>query len=321
MKTICELLNISFPIIQGGMAWVATHSIAAAVSEAGGLGIIAAGHAPGEWLREEIRACKQKTNKPFGVNVMLLSPYVDEVAQIVVEEGVKVLTTGAGNPGKYMEAWKKAGIKVIPVIPSVALAKRMESCGADAVVAEGCESGGHIGELTTMALVPQVVDAVSIPVIAAGGIGDGRGVAAAFMLGAKGVQIGTRFLVAKECDIPQSYKDRVIKASDIDAVVTGRSTGHPVRSLRNQLTRQFLQLEKEGAPLEELDKLGVGALRKAAVEGDVMMGSVLAGQISGMIKKEETAYEIIKEMMFTLERSLELRPDGLEQMLKQLENK
>lgn len=297
MNTISNLLGISFPVLQGGMAWIATHSIAAAVSEAGGLGIIAAGHAPADWLREEIRACKKMTDKPFGVNIMLLSPHVEEVVKIVVEEGVKVVTTGAGNPGKYMDVWKAAGIKVIPVVPSVALAKRMEKCGADAVIAEGCESGGHIGELTTMALVPQVVDAVNIPVIAAGGIGDGRGVAAAFMLGAQGVQLGTRFLVAKECNIPDSYKQRVIKASDIEAVVTGRSTGHPVRSLRNQLTRQFINLEKSGASPEELDKLGTGALRRAAIEGDIMNGSVLAGQISGMISKEQTAQEMIEEMM------------------------
>ena len=311
MDTICKLLNITYPIFQGGMAWVATHSIAAAVSNAGGLGIIAAGHAPSEWVREEIRACKAQTDKPFGVNVMLLSPYVDEVMQVIIEEGVKVVTTGAGNPGKYMKDLKAAEVKVIPVVPSVALAKRMERSGADAVIAEGCESGGHIGELTTMALVPQVVDAVSIPVIAAGGIADGRGMAAAFMLGAQGVQIGTRFLVAKECDIPDSYKQRVIKASDIDAVVTGRSTGHPVRSLRNQLTRAFTKLEKEGADQEALDQLGIGALRKAAVEGDVNNGSVLAGQISGMITKEQTTQEIIDEMMSGVKERFSLKVQSI----------
>ena len=321
MKTICDLLGISYLIIQGGMAWVATHSIAAAVSEAGGLGIIAAGHAPSDWLRAEIRACKALTNKPFGVNIMLLSPYVDEVAQVVAEEGVSMVTTGAGNPGKYMELWKSAGIKVIPVVPSVALAKRMEKCGADAVIAEGGESGGHIGELSTMALVPQVVDAVDIPVIAAGGIGDGRGIAAAFMLGAQGVQMGTRFLVAKECDIPDSYKQRVLKASDIDAVVTGRSTGHPVRSLRNQLTREFAQLEKSGATPEELDKFGTGALRRAAVEGDVMRGSVLAGQISGMITKEQTAKEMVEELILELNQVLADKIEGLETMVSQIKNK
>lgn len=311
MDTICKLLNIEYPILQGGMAWVATHSIAAAVSEAGGLGIIAAGHAPSEWVREEIRACKKLTNKPFGVNVMLLSPYVDQVMEVIIEEGVKVVTTGAGNPGKYMEALKAADIKVIPVVPSVALAKRMEKSGADAVIAEGCESGGHIGELTTMALVPQVVDAVNIPVIAAGGIADGRGMAAAFMLGASGVQIGTRFLVAKECAIPDTYKQRVIKASDIDAVVTGRSTGHPVRSLRNQLTRAFAKLEKEGADEKTLDALGVGALRKAAVEGDVNNGSVLAGQIAGMITKEQTTKEIIDDLMTGVKECLGLKVEGI----------
>ncbi len=307
MKTICDLLGISYPIIQGGMAWVATHSIAAAVSEAGGLGIIAAGHATGDWLRNEIKAYKAISNKPFGVNIMLLSPYVDEVANIVVEEGVKVVTTGAGSPAKYIDMWKDAGIKVIPVIPSVALAKRMEKCGADALIAEGTESGGHVGELSTMALVPQVVDAVNIPVIAAGGIGDGRGIAASFMLGASGVQIGTRFLVARECDIPDSYKQRVIKATDLDAVVTGRSTGHPVRSLRNKLTREYSRLEKSGANVEELEKLGTGALRKAAVEGEVMEGSVLAGQISGMITKEQTSKEIIDELMSELTDTLSIK--------------
>ena len=313
MKTICELLNISYPIFQGGMAWVANHSIAAAVSNAGGLGIIAAGHAPGDWVRQEIRACKAKTDKPFGVNVMLLSPYVEEVIQVILEEKVAVVTTGAGNPGKYMEALKGAGIKVIPVVPSVALAKRMEKCGADAVIAEGCESGGHIGELTTMVLVPQVVDAVQIPVIAAGGIADGRGMAAAFMLGANGVQIGTRFLVAKECDIPETYKQRVIKASDIDTVVTGRCTGHPVRCLRNTLTRALQKLEKEGADQEAFDKLGVGALRRAAVEGDVNNGSVLAGQIAGMITKEQSTKEIIEELMSGVKESFKLQVEGINQ--------
>ena len=311
METICKLLNISYPIFQGGMAWVATHSIASAVSNAGGLGIIAAGHAPADWVRKEIRACKEKTNKPFGVNVMLLSPYVEEVIQVILEEKVPVVTTGAGNPGKYMEALKAAGIKVIPVVPSVALAKRMERCGADAVIAEGCESGGHIGELTTMTLVPQVVDAVSIPVIAAGGIADGRGMAAAFMLGASGVQIGTRFLVAEECDIPSSYKERVIKASDIDAVVTGRSTGHPVRCLRNQLTRSLQKIEKEGGSEEEFNKLGVGALRRAAIEGDMQTGSVLAGQIAGMITKEQTTEEIIQELMLGVKEKLNLQVNGI----------
>lgn len=295
-QTICDLLNIQYPILQGGMAWVATHALAAAVSEAGGLGIIAAGSAPPEWVREEIRKCKELTNKPFGVNVMLLSPYAEEVAHIVAEEEVAVVTTGAGNPGKYIEMWKAKGIKIIPVVPSVAIAKRMEKAGADALVAEGCEAGGHIGELTTMALVPQVVDAVSIPVIAAGGVADGRGIAAVMMLGASGVQMGTRFLVAHECPVHPSYKERVLKASDIDAVVTGRSTGHPVRGLRNQLTREYTQLEKSGATPEELDKLGEGALRSAVVDGDISRGAVMAGQVAGLISKEQSAKEIIEEV-------------------------
>jgi enoyl-[acyl-carrier protein] reductase II len=297
MNSITKMLGIQYPIFQGAMAWIANHSIAAAVSEAGGLGILAAGNAPGEWVRNEIRACKAKTNKPFGVNIMLLSPYADEVAKIVVEEGVKVVTTGAGNPGKYMNLWKENGIKVIPVVPSVAIAKKMEQQGADALIAEGCEAGGHVGELTTMVLVPQVASSVGIPVIAAGGIGDGRGFAAALMLGAKGVQVGTRFLVAKECTVHQNYKDRVLKASDIDAVVTGRSTGHPVRSLRNKLTREFIKLEKEGASTQLLEEIGAGALRKAVVEGDIANGSVMSGQIAGMICKEQTTKEIIDELM------------------------
>ena len=311
MNTICELLNISYPIFQGGMAWIATHSIAAAVSNAGGLGIIAAGHAPADWLRKEIRACKAMTNQPFGVNVMLLSPYVDEVMQVIIEENVPVVTTGAGNPGKYMDALKTIGCKVIPVVASVALAKRMERCGADAVIAEGCESGGHIGELTTMTLVPQVVDAVEIPVIAAGGIGDGRGMAAALMLGAKGVQLGTRFLVAKECAIPQSYKERVLKASELDAVVTGRCTGHPVRALRNQLTRALQKIDKEGGNEEQVNALGVGALRKAAIDGDMQNGSVLAGQIAGLISKEQTAKEILEELIKETKHCMNLQIDGI----------
>lgn len=297
MNSICEMLHIQYPIFQGGMAWIANHAIAAAVSEAGGLGIIAAGNAPGEWLRKEIRECKKLTQKPFGVNIMLLSPYADEVAQVVVEEGVKIVTTGAGNPGKYMDVWKENGIKVIPVVPSVAIAKRMAKGGADAIIVEGGEAGGHVGELTTMVLTPQVVDAVDIPVIAAGGIADGRGFAAALMLGAQGVQIGTRFLVAKECQVHQNYKDRVLKASDIDAVVTGRSTGHPVRGLRNKLTRTFDQLEKSGATVEEIEEHGKGALQKAVIEGDVVYGAVMSGQIAGMITKEQTAKEIIDELV------------------------
>ncbi len=278
------------------MAWVATHALAAAVSEAGGLGIIAGGSAPTEWVRDEIRKCKQLTSKPFAVNVMLLSPYADEIAHMLVEEGVKIVTTGAGNPGKYVQMWKDNGIKIIPVVPSVAIARRMEKGGADAVIVEGCEAGGHIGELTTMALVPQASQALSIPVIAAGGIADGRGVAAAFMLGAQGVQMGTRFLVAHESPAHANYKARVIKASDIDAVVTGRSTGHPVRSLKNKLTREFVKLEKECIDPAELDKLGAGALQSAVVDGNVSEGAVMAGQISGLITKEQSAKEIIEEV-------------------------
>ena len=305
MKTrITELLGIEYPIIQGGMAWVAESHLAAAVSAAGGLGLIGGANAPAEVIRNYIREVKAVTDKPFGVNVMLMSPYADEVAKVIVEEGVKVVTTGAGNPEKYMEMWKAAGIKVIPVVDSVALAKRMERYGADAVVAEGTESGGHIGEATTMTLVPQVVDAVSIPVIAAGGIGDGRGIAAAFMLGAEAVQMGTRFLVAKECTVHQNYKDRVLKAKDIDSTVTGRTHGHPVRCLRNQMTREYVKLENEGKSFEELEYLTLGTLRKAVQEGDVTNGTVMAGQIAGMVSKEQTCKEMIDEMMAQAETLL-----------------
>jgi enoyl-[acyl-carrier protein] reductase II len=297
-------LGVEYPIIQGGMAWVADSSLASAVSNAGGLGIIAAANAPVDYIRDEIRKTKQLTDKPFGVNIMLLSENVDAVAQLVCEEGVKVVTTGAGNPGKYMELWKSHGIKVIPVVPSVGLAKRMERAGADAVIAEGCESGGHIGELTTMALVPQVVDAVNIPVIAAGGIGDGRGVAAAFMLGVQGVQVGTRFLVANECTIHENYKKKILNAKDIDAVVTGRSTGHPIRVLKNKLSRQFQKLEKENASVEELEELGRGCLPRAVREGDVEMGSVMAGQIAGLVKCEQSCKEIIEEMFAQAEEAI-----------------
>ncbi len=308
MKTrITELLGIECPIIQGGMAWVAESHLAAAVSAAGGLGLIGGANAPAEVIRNYIREVKAATDKPFGVNVMLMSPYADEVAKVVVEEGVKVVTTGAGNPEKYMEMWKAAGIKVIPVVASVALAKRMERYGADAVVAEGTESGGHIGEATTMTLVPQVVDAVSIPVIAAGGIADGRGIAAAFMLGAEAVQMGTRFLVAKECIVHQNYKDRVLKAKDIDSTVTGRSHGHPVRCLRNQMTREYVKLENEGKSFEELEYLTLGTLRKAVQEGDVTHGTVMAGQIAGMVSKEQTCKEMIDEMMAQAETLLGCR--------------
>lgn len=298
MKTrITELLGIEYPIIQGGMAWVAEHRLAAAVSNAGGLGIIGAASAPPEIVREEIKKCKELTDKPFGVNVMLLNPNAEEVAKIVVEEGVKVVTTGAGNPAKFMELWSKAGVKVIPVVASVAMAKMMQRAGADAVVAEGMESGGHIGSITTMALVPQVVDAVNIPVIAAGGIADGRGLAAAMMLGAEGVQMGTRFVAAAEAVVHDNYKAKLIKATDIDSEVTGLSTGHPVRSLRNHMTREYLRLEKEGADFMELEQLTLGSLKNAVVDGDVVDGTVMAGQISGMIKEVKTCSEIIQGMV------------------------
>ena len=294
---ITKLLGIEYPIIQGGMAWVAEYHLAAAVSEAGGLGIIGAGGAPAEFVREQIQKTKEKTDKPFGVNIMLMNPEADAIARVVVEEGVKVVTTGAGNPGKYMAMWKEAGVKVIPVVASVAMAKMMERAGADAVVAEGMESGGHIGSATTMTLVPQVVDAVKIPVIAAGGIADGRGFAAAFMLGAEAVQMGTRFVVAKESIVHENYKQKVIAAKDIDSEVTGMSHGHPVRQIRNNMTREYLKLEKEGAPFEELEHLTLGALRKAVVEGDTVNGTLMAGQIAGLVKKEQTCAEMIQEIM------------------------
>ena len=298
MKTrITELLGIDYPIIQGGMAWVAEHNIAAAVSEAGGLGIIGAASAPAEIVREEIRKARKLTNKPIGVNIMLMNPNAQEVAKVVLEEVVKVVTTGAGNPAKFMKDFKEAGVKVIPVVASVAMAKMMERCGADAVVAEGTESGGHIGATTTMCLVPQVVDAVQIPVIAAGGIGDGRGFAAAFMLGAEAVQMGTRFVVAKESIVHQNYKEKVLKAKDIDSEVTGMSTGHPVRQIRNQMSREYLRLEKEGAGIEELEHLTLGSLRKAVMDGDTVNGTLMAGQIAGLVKKEQTCKEMLDEIM------------------------
>ena len=301
---INNLLEIEYPIIQGGMAWVAEHHLAAAVSEAGGFGLIGAANAPADWVREQIRKTKELTDRPFGVNVMLMSPYADEVARVIAEEGVKAVTTGAGNPEKYMELWKERNIKVIPVVASVALAKRMERCGADAVVAEGCESGGHIGESTTMTLVPQVVDAVDIPVIAAGGIGDGRGFAAAFMLGAKGVQMGTRFVVTKECQVHPAYKERIIRAKDIDTRVTGRSTGHPIRALRNDMTKAYLQKEQEGASTEELELLASGALRRAVQEGDIHNGSLMSGQIAGLIKEEVSCKQLIDTLVSQTKEAL-----------------
>lgn len=298
MKTrVTELLGIKYPIFQGGMAWVAEHHLAAAVSEAGGLGIIAAASAPAEVVRSEIRKAKELTDKPIGVNLMLMNPNAPEVAKVVLEEGIGVVTTGAGNPAKFMPDFKAAGVKVIPVVASVAMARLMERSGADAVIAEGTESGGHIGSITTMCLVPQVKDAVKIPVIAAGGIGDGRGFAASFMLGAEGVQIGTRFVVAKESIVHENYKEKVLKAKDIDSEVTGRSTGHPIRQIRNQMSREYLRLEKEGAGLEELEQLTLGSLRRAVIEGDTANGTLMAGQIAGLIRKEQTCREIIEEIM------------------------
>lgn len=298
MKTeITGLLGIEYPIIQGGMAWVAEYHLAAAVSEAGGLGLIGAASAPAEWVRDQVQKAKMLTDKPFGVNIMLMSPYADEVAEIIVEEGVKVVTTGAGNPEKYMKMWKEAGVKVVPVVASVAMAKRMERCGADCLVAEGTEAGGHIGDTTTMVLVPQVASAVNIPVIAAGGIADGRGIAAAFMLGAKGIQMGTHFVVTKESQVHDNYKKAILKAKDIDTKVTGRTTGHPVRALRNQMTREYLKKEAEGVSFEELELMTLGGLRKAVVDGDVVTGSVMAGQSAGLVEEEMTCAELIQKLV------------------------
>lgn len=298
MKTeVTKRLGIEYPIIQGGMAWVAEAHLAAAVSNAGGLGLIGAANAPAEWVRKQIREAKRLTDKPFGVNLMLMSPHAEEIAKVVVEEGVKIVTTGAGSPEKYMKMWKENGIKVIPVVASVALAKRMERCGADAVIAEGCEAGGHIGENTTMVLVPQIVDAVQIPVIAAGGIADGRGMAAAFLLGAKGVQLGTCFVATTECTAHENYKLAILKAKEIDSRVTGRTTGHPVRILRNQMTKKYLEMEKNGASFEELELLTLGGLRKAVVDGDVVNGSVMAGQSAAMVKEICTCKVLIEKLV------------------------
>ena len=302
-NVITELLNIKYPIIQGGMAWIADASLAVGVSEAGCLGIIS-GVGPTEVVRAQIRKAKELTDKPFGVNVMLMQDNADEIAHLVCDEKVPVVTTGAGSPGKYIEMWKSHGIKVIPVVPSVAIAKRMEKFGADAVIAEGMESGGHIGQTTTMSLVPQVVDAVNIPVIAAGGIGDGRGIAASFMLGAVGVQMGTRFLVSNECNVHQNYKEKVLKAKDIETEVTGTSTSHPVRVLRNKLTREYIKLEKSNPNSEKLESLTRGALRKAVIEGDTENGSVMAGQIAGLVKKEQSCKEIIEELMTEFDKCI-----------------
>ncbi len=294
---ICEMLGIKYPVFQGGMAWIADGKLAAAVSEGGGLGIIAAGNADSDYVRKQIHIAREITNKPIGVNIMLLSPFADEVANVVAEEKVEVVTTGAGNPSKYMELWNKADIKVIPVVASVAMAKLMTRLGASALIAEGGESGGHVGELTTMVLVPQICDATNLPVIAAGGIADGRGVAAAFMLGACGVQMGTRFLCAVECTIHPNYKEKILKAKDLCTMVTGKRLGHPVRSLRTPFARDYLTAEYGGAADEELDALATGSLRMAVIEGDNEKGCFLAGQIAAMVNKEQSAAEIVEEVI------------------------
>ena len=302
---VCDLLGIEYPIFQGGMAWIADGELAAAVSNGGGLGIISAMNANAEYLRTQIKTARELTDKPFGVNIMLMSPFVDEVAKVVAEERVAVVTTGAGNPSKYIKMWLEAGIKVIPVVASTALAKMMTRAGASAIIAEGGESGGHVGEITTMALIPQVCDVTSLPVIAAGGIADGRGVAAAFMLGAQGVQLGTRFLVANECNVHQTYKDKIIKAKDIDTMTTGKRLGHPVRSLKTPFSRAYFKAEYDSSVSDdELDKMASGALRLAAVEGDEKRGCFLAGQVAGMCNKQQPAAEIIKEIFAEAETIL-----------------
>lgn len=301
MRNIAELLNIKYPLIQGGMAHIATHKLASAVSNAGGLGLIASGANDAETIRAEIRKCRELTDKPFGVNIMLMSPHAKDIAQMVIEEKVHVVTTGAGNPGPFMEAWKKAGIIVIPVVPSVALARRVERNGADAVIVEGTEAGGHIGELTTMVLVPQVVDAVKIPVIAAGGIADRRGVLAAFALGAKGVQVGTVMLASEECPIHENYKRKIIEAGDTDTVVTGRTTGAPVRVLKNKMARMYLDMAAKGATFEELERLTIGSLKRAVFEGDVDNGSLMAGQIAGLVKEIRPVKKIIEDLFDDIE--------------------
>ncbi len=306
---LCDMLGITYPIFQGGMAWIADADLAAAVSNAGGLGIIAAGNAPANYVREQVRKAKTLTNQPFGVNVMLMSPFADEIASMLAEERVSVITTGAGSPAKYMEIWQDVGTQVIPVVPSCALAKKMERAGAVAVVAEGGESGGHVGDMTTISLVPQVCDAVKLPVIAAGGIGDGRGIAAAFVLGAVGVQVGTRFLVAKECNVHPAYKQKVLDAKDTDTIATGKRLGHPVRSLKNSFSRTYFAKEYDSSVSnEELEQYGEGALRLAAVEGDEKNGCFLAGQIAGLVKQEQTAAEIIAEMFAQTEVILREMP-------------
>ncbi|MBU5425771.1 enoyl-[acyl-carrier-protein] reductase FabK [Tissierella pigra] len=301
---ITDIFNIKYPILQGGMAWVATHELAAAVSEAGGLGIIGAGNAPGEVIREEIRKLKELTDKPFGVNIMMMSPFAEDIVGIICDEGVPVVTTGAGSPGKYIKKLKEYNVKIIPVVPTVSLAVRLEREGVDALIVEGTEAGGHIGELTTMALVPQIVDKVNIPVIAAGGIGDGRGFLAALSLGAEGVQLGTRFVCSTEANVHINYKEAIVKSKDRDAQVTGRSTGHPVRALKNKFTREFLELEKNNGSLEELGLLGSGRLKLAVVDGDIEKGSLMSGQIAGLIEDIKPCKEIIEDIVSSAEKQL-----------------
>ena len=302
---LCELLGIEYPIFQGGMAWISDGKLAAAVSNGGGLGIISAMNANAEHLKQEIDIARSLTDKPFGVNIMLMSPFADEVAKLAAEERVAVVTTGAGNPSKFMPMWREAGVKVVPVVASVGMARLVTKAGASAIIAEGGESGGHVGDLTTMVLVPQVCDATDLPVLAAGGIGDGRGIAAAFQLGAVGVQVGTRFLVAQECGVHENYKKKVLKANDISTMVTGKRLGHPVRQIKNQFAKDFLKAEYSPMSDEELEKLGVGALYRAAVEGDEKTGDFLAGQIAGMVNKEQPAAEIIREMFAEAEEVLQ----------------
>lgn len=308
-SAICDMLGITYPVFQGGMAWIADGKLAAAVSGGGGLGIIAAGNAPGDYVREQIRIARSLTEKPIGVNIMLMSPFADDVAQVVVEESVPVVTTGAGNPSKYMKAWKEADIRVIPVVASVAMAKLMTRLGASALIAEGGESGGHVGELTTMVLVPQICDATTLPVIAAGGIADGRGVAAAFMLGACGVQMGTRFLSAYECTIHPNYKEKILKATDLCTMVTGKRLGHPVRSLRTQFAREYAKREYGAMDDAQLEAFGTGALRRAVQEGDNERGCFLSGQVASMVRKEQSAAEIVKEVMEQAEPILRRAPE------------
>ncbi|MDN5353199.1 MAG: enoyl-[acyl-carrier protein] reductase [Clostridiales bacterium] len=310
-KSLCEVLSITYPIIQGGMAWISDADLAAAVSNAGGLGVIAAGNAPASVIAEQLDKIKNLTDRPYGLNVMLMSPFADDIIALAIEKKVPVVLTGAGSPGKYMSDLKAAGIKIVPVIPSVALARRMEGLGADAVVAEGMEAGGHIGTLTTMTLVPQVVDGVDIPVIAAGGIADGRGMAAAFALGASGIQVGTRFLVATECNVHPDYKQMILDAKDTSTGISGNSTGHPVRVIKNRLYRQLVAMEKSGESPEAIETFAAGALRKAAVEGDITYGSVMAGQSAGLVHKAESSAEIVQDLLNQFRKLVSDFPDPL----------